>query len=245
MSDECAAVVNEPALADRYRVIDYHRRGWGNSTWPEGLPGDTPQLAADCRGVLDHLGIERAHMVGQSGGGPVILQLAQDAPEAARTLALFEPALPSMLIHPEFAMTAQRLVGRYMAGDKAAAMEAFLREVCGPDFDAARAEMDRFLPTGYYERWLADADPLVRGFLQPPWTFTREDAARIKQPVLNVVGERTRPYFRDIFETLRQWLPQAENIELPGAHHCMLQMNPRGAAERLADFFSRHSLSGA
>jgi hypothetical protein len=34
------------------------------------------------------------------------------------------------------------------------------------------------------------------------------------------------------------------NVILPNATHCMLQMNPRGAAERLADFFSRHPIEG-
>ena len=32
MGDECAAVVKERVLADHYRVIDYHRRGWGRSS---------------------------------------------------------------------------------------------------------------------------------------------------------------------------------------------------------------------
>jgi 3-oxoadipate enol-lactonase len=81
-------------------------------------------------------------------------------------------------------------------------------------------------------------------FAGEPWAFTPEDAARIKQPVLNVVGVDTRPYFREAHETIREWIPQAENFELPNANHCMLQMNPRGAAERLADFFSRHRMPG-
>jgi pimeloyl-ACP methyl ester carboxylesterase len=34
----------------------------------------------------------------------------------------------------------------------------------------------------------------------------------------------------------------AENVELPDATHCMLQSNPKGAAELLADFFTRHPL---
>jgi pimeloyl-ACP methyl ester carboxylesterase len=32
MPDECAAVVKEPALVKHFRVIDYHRRGWGGSS---------------------------------------------------------------------------------------------------------------------------------------------------------------------------------------------------------------------
>jgi pimeloyl-ACP methyl ester carboxylesterase len=249
MGDECAAVVKEPALADHYRVIDYHQRGWGNSTWPEA-PGDVETVpavqlgAADCRAVMRHLGVERAHLAGQSGGGLVLLQLALDAPEAVQSLALLEPALPSALDNPEFGATAEKMGALYESGDKAGAIETFAREVGGPDFNAARAAMDKTLPRGYFERWVADADTLFRIFALPAWTFTREDAARITQPVLNMVGVDTRPYFREAYETIRTWLPQAENFELPDANHCMLQMNPKGAAERLAGFFSRHPMPG-
>jgi pimeloyl-ACP methyl ester carboxylesterase len=35
MGDECAAVLVEPALADQFRLIHYHRRGYGNSEAPK------------------------------------------------------------------------------------------------------------------------------------------------------------------------------------------------------------------
>jgi pimeloyl-ACP methyl ester carboxylesterase len=72
MGDECAAVLVEPVLANRFRLAHYHRRGWGNSEHPEG-PVDMRQQAADCRAVMQHLGIERAHCVGQSYGGAILL----------------------------------------------------------------------------------------------------------------------------------------------------------------------------
>ena len=72
------------------------------------------------------------------------------------------------------------------------------------------------------------------------WNFTREDAARITQPVLNLTGANTTAYFREAHETVRTWLPHAESHELPDATHAMLQTNPEGAATRLASFFSSH-----
>jgi pimeloyl-ACP methyl ester carboxylesterase len=104
--------------------------------------------------------------------------------------------------------------------------------------------MDKTLPPDYWGRWAAAADTLFREFAAPAWTFAGEDAARIKQPVLNIRGSDTRPYFREVFETVQNWLPQAESFVLPDANHCQLQMNPKGVAERLADFFSRHPMTG-
>ena len=46
MSDECSAVLGEPALSDHYRLVHYHRRGCGASSHA-GLPIDMPQEARD------------------------------------------------------------------------------------------------------------------------------------------------------------------------------------------------------
>jgi pimeloyl-ACP methyl ester carboxylesterase len=238
MGDECALVVQEPALVDNFRVIDYHQRGWGNSTWPEG-PYNMDVSVADCLGVMSHLGVERAHMAGQSGGGRILLQLAQDAPEKVHTLTVLEPGLPSVLENPQFGTAAEKVGALYASGDKRGAMETFAKEVAGDD---VREVMDRNMPPGAWDRWMGEVDTFVRMLSGEPWTFTKEDAARITQPTLNIVGANTNPYFRDAYETIRAWIPQAENAELSDANHAMLQMNPRGAAQLMADFFSRHPM---
>ena len=192
---------------------------------------------------MHHLGVERAHLVGQSGGGIILLQMALDAPNAVHSLALLEPALPSVLFNsPEFGAVVAKATSMYESGDKEGAIDTFAREVVGADY---RAMFDQTLPFGYFERWVADADMMFQ-FTRAPrqaWGFTREDATRISQPVLNMTGANTRPYFREIHETVRTWLPHAENLVLPNANHGMLQTNPQGAAECLASFFSRHRLS--
>jgi pimeloyl-ACP methyl ester carboxylesterase len=98
MGDECFAVLEEPTLADQYRLIHYHRRGWGNSQRLE-VPLSIEEQAADCRAVMQHLGVERVHLVGLSYGGVILLQMALDYPDAVHTLALLEPALPSVVLN--------------------------------------------------------------------------------------------------------------------------------------------------
>ena len=92
MGDECAAIVKEPVLINHFRVIDYHRRGWGNSSIP-AMPVTMQQQIADCKAILKHLDVQRAHFAGQSGGGQVVLQMAQDAPEIVHSVAVLKPAL--------------------------------------------------------------------------------------------------------------------------------------------------------
>ncbi|MCG8590582.1 MAG: alpha/beta fold hydrolase [Proteobacteria bacterium] len=94
-------------LADRgYQVIRFDNRDVGCSTWfaDAGVPnpltvmqavatGQSPEvpyrledMAADTCGLLDHLGIERAHVVGASMGGMIAQSLAIANPERVRTL---------------------------------------------------------------------------------------------------------------------------------------------------------------
>ena len=74
------------------------------------------------------------------------------------------------------------------------------------------------------------------------WSFTREDASRIMQPVLAVLGENTRPTFHERRELLLSWLPNVEPFDLPDARHLLHVENPDGMAEALAAFFALHPL---
>jgi pimeloyl-ACP methyl ester carboxylesterase len=74
------------ALARRYRVITYSNRGY----LPSGVPSDPAaysqeQLVEDLRGLLDHLGIDRAHIGGLSMGGSVTLVFSLTYPERCRS----------------------------------------------------------------------------------------------------------------------------------------------------------------
>jgi len=86
---------------------------------------------------------------------------------------------------------------------------------------------------------------LARPALQK-WSFSREGASRITQPVLAVVGaisQRLDPIWNERLELLLSWLPRVEAFVLPDATHLMQAQNPRGMAERMAAFFIRHPLA--
>jgi pimeloyl-ACP methyl ester carboxylesterase len=67
-------------------VIRYDGRGAGRS--PAGGPFGMRDLVADAAGVLDALGIERAHVLGMSLGGGVAQLLALDHPDRVASLVL-------------------------------------------------------------------------------------------------------------------------------------------------------------
>jgi 3-oxoadipate enol-lactonase len=77
------------ALRDRYRVVTWDERGFGDTEY-DGEPFTYWDSAADCIGLLDHLGIDRAAIGGMSQGGFLSLRVALTAPERVRALILLD-----------------------------------------------------------------------------------------------------------------------------------------------------------
>jgi pimeloyl-ACP methyl ester carboxylesterase len=184
IADAFAPLLTEPALMERYQLVLYHRRGFAGSTHADG-PLSIAQQAADCRALMQHLSVPRAHVVGHSYGGVIALQLALDAPDMVHSLALLEPALFMVPSAPQFMDAMAPVLQMYEAGDKMRAVDSFLQAVVGPEY---RRALDRMLP-GAFAQAVADADTFFRIELPAleQWSFTQAEARRIAQPVLAVL----------------------------------------------------------
>jgi pimeloyl-ACP methyl ester carboxylesterase len=246
LADAFAPLLAEKVLTERYLLVNYHRRGYAGSLRPDGSVS-IAQQAEDCRALMRHLGVEHAHVVGHSFGGTIALQLALDAPDSVHSLALLEPIVPGALSDPAqqyFLETVEKAFGLYRAGDKTGAIDTWSRGAFGDEY---RGVLDRVLP-GAFEQAVADVDALFQ--IEAPalqqWSFTREDAGRIEQPVLSVYHEDpVWSGFRETHELMVEWLPQTETFVLPNATHLLQAMNPRSMAEALAEFFARHPLQAS
>jgi pimeloyl-ACP methyl ester carboxylesterase len=74
-------------LAEHFTVVAFDNRGVGRSDAPEG-PYSIAMMADDLAGVLDSLGIERAHVLGASMGGFIAQEFALRYPERVDRLVL-------------------------------------------------------------------------------------------------------------------------------------------------------------
>jgi pimeloyl-ACP methyl ester carboxylesterase len=88
LADAFLPLLIEPEIANHYQVINYHRRGFAGSDRAKE-PFLIPQQAADCRALLEHLNISRAHVAGHSYGAVTALQMALDSagPDTKPSLA--------------------------------------------------------------------------------------------------------------------------------------------------------------
>jgi pimeloyl-ACP methyl ester carboxylesterase len=240
VADGLRPLVGEDCLAERYRLVVYHRRGVAGS---DGVPSPftITDQAADAAALLGELGMERAHVVGHSYGAAIALQLAADEPEVVQTLALLEA--PSVAV-PSAGQVVQALepVGqRFASGDKEGAADDFLTAMGGAGY---RDALDRLLP-GSFDQAVADAGALFMTELPAllEWGLSAEDVKRIDAPVLRVVGENSIPWFAESDVLLSEWLPNSERAMIPGVGHFLQIEDPRPVAQTLATFFARHPMN--
>jgi 3-oxoadipate enol-lactonase len=78
------------AFKDRYTVVRHDLRGFGRSTTDEDVPYSNRD---DLRRVLDHLGIDETHLVGNSCGGSTAIDFTLENPARVRSLTLVAAGL--------------------------------------------------------------------------------------------------------------------------------------------------------
>jgi pimeloyl-ACP methyl ester carboxylesterase len=252
LPDENTPLMSEPALIESYRVINYHRRGFAGSEHPEGNAKIEDQ-SADARALLGELGVDRVHVVGHSLGGVIGVQLALENPDMVHSLALLEPALMGAFAKsqagPEAAAQSQQEFRDGMArvneifeqGDRRGALLAFLETRAGGAF---REVLDWLTETGEFDQAVRDADTFLQVEMPAAyaWSFTPEDARRLTQPVLSILGVQSPERAQKVHEILKKWVPQTEEVKLENAEHALPLMDPPGIAKTLAEWLARHPM---
>ncbi|WP_342361636.1 alpha/beta hydrolase [Terrarubrum flagellatum] len=180
-----------------FRVVALDHRGHGESQklYDSRLYGPAI-MAEDVRRLMDHLGIERADVIGYSMGARITAQLAYAHGWRVRSAVL--GGLGPRLVE-----------GTMFADGIAEAMEA-------PSLDSLTDPMQRMF-RAFAEQLKCDLKALsacVRGSHLP---MTREQCASIKAPILVAAGTKD-PLAREP-ERLAAMFPNARVLEIPGRDH--------------------------
>jgi pimeloyl-ACP methyl ester carboxylesterase len=244
LADCFLPLLSEPALADRYQLIRYHKRGWVGSTHTPP-PVSIADHAADAAALLDHLGVRHAHLVGHSTGAAIAAQVALDHLDAAQTLTLLEPTLVSLPRGQAFLKDAAPVFEAYAGGDHAGAFAMFVAAASGLDWATCRALLEERIP-GVVTQSIKDADTFF-GVELPAlteWEFGADQAAAIHRPVLSVLGAETQPLWVEIADFLRASLPYVEECTIDGVGHLLQIQQPQPVARAIAQFLGGNSMTG-
>jgi pimeloyl-ACP methyl ester carboxylesterase len=221
-----------PMLKDRFRVIRFDLRGYGETPLPDG-----PFVyASDAAELLKALGIERAHLVGVSMGGHVALDLAIARPEMVDRLVLVGAGIDGWEHDASLAASWREEEAAFERGDLDEAAWINVRTwLDGP----ARGEGDvpNALRRRVFEMQRAAFDQenpaATGGWLTPS---RRERLGDVTAPTLVLVGALDQRDFRRIARFLAAEIPGALFEELSAAAHLPPLERPEAFARTLIGF---------
>jgi pimeloyl-ACP methyl ester carboxylesterase len=205
-----------PGLSRHYRVLRFNSRGCGGTTVPPpGAPYDARELVGDAIGLLDKLGIKRAHWVGESSGGILGIVAALNHPDRLRTL---------VLVNTPFKLPGA-VMETYNVGevDHATAIEklgvgGWCRATLPYRIDITKAPIEM-------QEWIiremgkvANHVGIAHHLMAAGGDMTQR-MTEIKMPILILVGENSPLAQKDQMNAMKARLPNAKMVMFEGYGH--------------------------
>ena len=235
------------ALSQHYRVHVPDLPGFGSSSKPARGAYNAAWFAEIIVGTMDALDVDRAHLVGNSMGGRVALEIAMTRPERVSALGLLCPAVAWIkrgfhplvrLLRPEFGLLPHGF-------SRGAVASQFWSMFCNRDLiDPAVADLmvDEFRriyqTAGARYAFLSCARNI---YLEAP--FGRNGfyprLAQLRCPALFVWGSHDRLVPPAFSRHVRRWLPSAEQVTLDRCGHVPQVECAEQTAALLTSFFAR------
>ncbi len=219
-------------LRSHFRVISYDHRHIGRSSL--GEPGEVTfaHLTGDALGLLDHLGIARAHVLGKSLGGMIAQRLAIDHPGRIERLVL-------VVTTPRITPYLFRIGEFFHTLSLNLSAKEYLHTVftfCfSPGFHDAN-----FHSTLRTEAALAEALGDVRAVAEHVKAFRdldfRDELRRVTAPALVISGGQDHLVPPELHREVAECLPEAELLWLPEAGHSPIRETGAPAVERIIAF---------
>jgi 3-oxoadipate enol-lactonase len=215
------------ALRDTYRVVTWDARGFGETVF-DGSPFTYWDLAHDCLGLLDHLGVDRAVVGGMSQGGFVALRVALLAPERVAALVLIDSQ--AGIEDPALVPALQAGLDEWVADGLSTAMADMAAEMLLGDAD---------LKATWTPRWMArERQTLVEAGRA---LIGRDDVTgrlgQIDVPALVIHGTADIAIDMDRAQTLADGLPGCRGVvAIPNGTHAANLTHPGAVNDALITF---------
>lgn len=224
------------ALKDDYRVIAIDNRGHGKSGKPHDPEQYGIEMARDQVRLLDHLGIEKAHIIGYSMGGGIALQVVVGHPERVQTAVIggsgwSEPDEGDFELRRPLIEDLENERGFGKLFERLASTESNEKERQG------MAQLGALLAAINDQKALA-------AVLKGRWDHrpTEEQVRAIQTPMAAIIGENDP--IRPAAEKLKELNPATKLIIVPDASH----QTAYGAPEFIAgvrELLAAHPLADA
>jgi pimeloyl-ACP methyl ester carboxylesterase len=227
-----------PAFAERYRVIRYDTRGFGRT--------ETDEVEFTNRGdavaVLDHVGASSAHVVGQSRGGMIALDLTLDRPDRVDALVSvaggiggYEPELPEGVEPPPW----DEMERHWEAKDWDALAE-LETQVWVDGWGQPADRVDGKIRRQVHDWILTNLrSEIAEGKPQALDPSAAGRLAEVGVPTLVLIGDADEPGCVIAERHLAASVPGAQVVELPGVAHMIQLEEPERFSRLVLDFLAQ------
>jgi pimeloyl-ACP methyl ester carboxylesterase len=229
-------------LAARFRVIAADFPGFGDSDKPIGAPYDAPFFARAAVNLLDALNLDRAHVIGNSLGGRVALEVGLRHPDRVDRLGLLAPSLAWRRDRPWVPLLrlARPELGLLQLAPRRVVEAIVHRLIPGADQGWTAAGVDEFLrayltPAGRAAFYAAARQIYLDEPHGETGFWTRLQALR--PPALFIWGRRDQIVPLAFARHVSQAVPSARHVELDCGHVPQVE-RPKQTHAALAEFFS-------
>jgi pimeloyl-ACP methyl ester carboxylesterase len=213
-----------PLLCQRFKVVRYDRRGYGQT------PAATTPFASvdDLAAVMKAAGIEHATLVGSSAGGGIAVDFALAHPEAVDGLMLAGPWISGFKPSAGFIARSLKLAVLIKTGN----LEGAVKDpyILTKSADAERARVLALLKTNPQNLSGAGRN------LERAGPDARPRLAEIRVPTLVLVGEVDIQDVFDQAKAVAEAVPGAKLETVPATGHFMYLEKPKGFADRVTAF---------
>ena len=225
-----------PSFARRYRVVTFDNRGAGDSDKPPE-PYSIALFADDTAALMDALGIERAHVYGQSMGGLIAQEIALRHPQKVRGLVLGCTTFGgprSVLPSPQ----AAALLAGMPNLPPEQAVDRVLEVFYSPRYRREHAAEARRRIQSYFPL-RTSPDAYVRQLVACLAFDTYDRLPQIAAPTLVINGAEDALIPPENSRIMAQRIPGAELVLFPEAGHLYFHEMPEEADAAVADFLRR------
>ena len=208
-------------------VIRYDHRDTGRSvSYPPGEPGYTgSDLVRDALGILDALGVERAHLVGMSMGGAIAQVIALDHPQRAAALALISTSFADRG-HSDLPGISEETAARLAIAqpewaDRGAVIDYLveLQTACASDSAPLEEKAVRRVAARMFDRTTDIEAALTNHDLIDPGDPPRRRLEEVAIPTVVIHGRDDPMFPFEHGRALAEAIPSAELLPLEGVGH--------------------------
>ena len=233
---------NVRGLADEYRVIAADLPGFGDSDKPITAAYDAPYFAQSVIDLMDALEIDRAHLIGNSMGGRVAIEVALIEPERVDKIVLLSPALAWLKDRPWKWLLPPQLpkLGLLQPTPRAITEPLIRRFVPGGEHGWAAAGVDEFLRAFLTPRGRAAFYSALRNiYVDEPhgedglWTRLAE----LSPDSMFVWGRQDNLVPISFMKHVERTLPAARHVELQCGHVPQIE-RPGETNQAIREFFA-------